>query len=765
MVTYMFEKIQKNFIQFIINKPKVTLLIGIIIFLSFGIGATYIQSNFSAKIWFDDEYPAMQDLDNFEKRFGGDQFIAVGFYTDKKEGLFTEENLQLISELTEELWLLPDIIRVDTISNFNHIKADGNDINIVPLLDDPIDPVQVKKNISENSDIKNFLISEDLKFTFLNAQVKPLFGDSPNYTKVMIKLKEILKKYEREDRRFILMGNVVVTYAFREITKTDNQKTIPFMFGFILIILVLYFRSVAGVITPLIISLITIISTFGVMGHFGFVFNSILAAAPGILLAICLADTVHIMSTFYYHYYNGLKLKEALEYSLNKNFLATILTTLTTSVSFFTISFTDLIPIHDLGILSGIGTIFAWLFTFLFLPPLFLIFPEKMVKKMWSEKPSKSAEESRFSSLIWNFKFPIVFAFIALSIWSFITAMDNQVNSDPLKYFAKDTQIKKDYDFTKSFFKGIRGIELEVDSGKADGIKDPEFLKVVDSFIKELNIQEDIIQINSIIDIIKKVNKQLNSGKEEKFIIPQSKEEVAESLLLYTMGLPPNQGIEDLVSLDNRYIRLKIKWSLENSKESMDKDELIHIIAKKYNLKTLTGGFFPIYASVNNMVVDSFFKSMTMAILLVSIIILIVFRNPFLAFLAMLPNIIPLAFGAAYMALNNIYIDIGTSIVSAICLGIAVDDTIHFVTHFVLNQKKYGDSFKALNETFLSTGKALILTTALLVVGFGSFVMADFLPNHYFGILCAIVLTFALLTDLLFLPALLTIWYRKDKLK
>jgi predicted RND superfamily exporter protein len=761
----MFEKIQKNFIDFIINRPKVTLLIGFIIFLSFGFGATYIKSNFTARIWFDDDYPAIQNLDNFEKRFGGDQFIAVGFYSENEDGLFTQENLKLISELTQELWLLPDIIRVDTLSNYNNIQALDNDIDIAPLIDEPIDLEKVRNNIAQNEDIKNILISQNLKFTFLNAQVKPLFGKSPNYTNVMQKLKKIIKKYERDDRRFILMGNVVVTNAFRVITNTDNEKIIPFMFGFILLILILFFRSVAGVITPLFISIITIISTFGIMGHFDFVFNSILAAVPGVLLAICLADTVHIMSSFYYQYYNGKKLKEALVYSLNKNFLATILTTLTTSISFITISFTDLVPIHDLGILSGVGTIFAWLFTFLFLPPLFILLPEKLVKRLWKEEQSKTAEQSRFSSIIWKLKIPIVLSFVGLTIWSFIMAMGNEVNSDPLKYFAEDTQIKKDYNFTKQHFKGVRGIELEIDSGVADGIKDPKFLKTVESFINELSDQENIVQINSIIDVIKKVNKQLNSGNKEKLIIPDSREEIAESLLLYTMGLPPNQGIEDLVSLDNRYIRLKIKWSLESSKESMEKDKLVHDIAKKYGLKTLTGGFFPIYASVNNMVVDSFFKSMTMAVILVSIIILIVFRNPFLAFLAMLPNIIPLTFGAAYMAINHIYIDIGTSIVAAICLGIAVDDTIHFVTHFVLNQKKYGDSFKALNETFLSTGKALILTTLLLVVGFGSFVMADFLPNHYFGILCALVLTFALLTDLLFLPALLTIWYRKDKLK
>lgn len=762
----MFEKIQKNFINFIINKPKTTLFLGFTIFLILGIGATYIKSNFTARIWFDNDYPAVIDLDNFEKRFGGDQFIAVGFYSDHKDGLFNEDSLEMISELTEALWMLPDIIRVDSISNFNNVEALEDDINIVPLIDKfegPIDVLKVKENILKNPDIKNYLISENFKFTFLNAQLKPLFGKSPNYTHVMKKLKQVMKKYERDDRKFVLMGNVVVTYGFREVSQTDNEKTIPFMFGFIFILLVIFFRSFSGVFVPLIITLMTISSTFGIMGHFDFVFNSILAAVPGILLAICLADTVHIMSTFYYQYYQGKSLKDALEYALHKNFLATILTTLTTGISFITISFTELVPISDLGILAAIGTTLAWLFTFLVLPPLFLILPKKLVLKLWGRKESKSAEQSHFSSIIWKFKIPIVICFIGLSICSFVMALGNQVNSDPLMYFAKDTKVRQDYAFTKKHFDGIRAIELEIDSGKDDGIKDPNFLKTVNAFIAQLNKDEQIVQVNSILDIIKKVNKQLNSGDSTHYKIPDSKEEVAESLLLYTMGLPPNQGIEDLVSMDNRYIRLRIKWTLETTKEAIAKNEWVHKVALSHNLKALTGGFFPIYASVNTMVVDSFFKSMTAAILLVSIIILIVFKNPLLAFLAMLPNIIPLTFGAAYMAINNIYVDIGTSIVSAICLGIAVDDTIHFITHFVLNKKKYNNTFKALNETFLSTGKALILTTILLVVGFGSFIMADFLPNHYFGILCALVLTFALLTDLLFLPSLLTIWYRKER--
>jgi predicted RND superfamily exporter protein len=761
MVTQMFEKIKANFINFLLNKPKTTLSIGIIIVAAFTSGANYIKSNYTPRAWFDDDYPQIIALDNYEKRFGGDQFLAVGVYT--RDGLINEKNLQLLKDITEKLWTISGVIRVDSMTNFNNIRGQGDELDIVPLVDDPINPTDVKKELDSIKEIKNYLIDKEYKFALIYAHMKPLFGERPNYTKIVNELKEMIKPYHNRDNRFILSGNVAVTYAFREIADSDNKKIIPFMFGFIFILLVLFFRSVAGVITPLIISLVTIACTFGVMGHVGLIFNNILAAVPGVLLAICLADTVHVMATFYFKLNTGETVRNSLHYSLDKNFLATILTTVTTAISFFTISSTELIPIRDLGILAGIGTLLAWIFTYLFLPSFFILLPEKMVRMLWNAKNSKTAEESRFSKIIWVYKIPIIALFMVAFGFSIYMALQNEVNSDPLKYFAEDTQLKKDYVFTQKFIDGLRGIELEVDSGENDGIKDPAFLRKVQAFIDEVTAQEDIVLVASILDPLKKMYQSLKEGDPKYYTIPDSKEAVAETLLFYTMGLPPNKGIENMVSMDNRYLRLQLKWNVETTKLSMAKDKEVHEIAKKHGLKTLTGGYFPIYVQVNNRVVESFFKSMAMAIFFVSLIILIVFKDPLLAFLAMMPNVMPLSFGAAYMAFNHIHIDIGTSIVSAICLGIAVDDTIHFIAHYVINKKKFNNTFKALNETFLSTGKALILTTVLLVVGFGSFAMADFLPNHYFGVLCAIVLTFALLTDLFFLPSILTIWYKDER--
>lgn len=750
----MFQRFKEYFISNIVNRPKLSLGIGFLLFIILSYGTLSIRSNFTPRIWFDPDSPQIQALDAFEKRFGGDQILAIGYYSKKK--ILSPKILEELQKLTEEMWLMPSVIRVDSITNFNTITAVGDDIEISPLVDDSKDFDTIIKDIKSLDELKDNLISRDYNFVLFFAKLKPVFDKTIDYSPVMDAYEKLKIKYQSEDNRFTALGNVSVTYAFKEISKTDNLRTIPLMFLLIFIILVITYRSFVGVMAPLFISGLTIVSTFGVLGHISYQFNSILAAIPGILIAICLADTIHILSSFYNQFELGVNKKDSIRWALEKNFLATILTTITTSVSFITISFTELTPIHDLGILSSIGTFLAWLFTFLMLPSLILLSPNKLILRKYSQRKKKATSDT-FSRFIWRFKTPIILIFTVISISSFVLALDNEVNSDPIAYFDKNTNIKKDYLLVKEYFPGVRGIEIVIDSGSVGGVKNVDFLQRVDSLTKKLKADPEITQVSSIIDILKQVNFKLNNEDEKFNSLPDSKEKVAESLILYTMGLPPNQGLENIVSMDQRFLKMKLNWTMEHTIESLAKDKAIHDAAKSLNLNTKTGGFFPIYAQVNDKVVDSFFRSMTMAVILVSLIILFVFKDLYLSLLSMLPNILPLFFGAAYMAVNGIYIDIGTSIVAAICLGIAVDDTIHFVTHYVQNKKQLGSTAKALDLTFHSTGKALILTTSLLVVGFGSFVMADFLPNHYFGILCAIVLTFALLTDLLFLPALLAV--------
>lgn len=788
--------------KFIVNRPYMAMLIFLVTLLILLPGVFSITSKWSPRIWFDQDHVEIQKLNRFEQQFGSDTFISLGFHHPK--GVFQNDVLKKIQKVTEEMWKVKDVIRVESISNYNMIRAEEDDIIINPFLQDlealeegeelsSSQLLKLKKEAMADDVLPDFFLSKDGTYTILYAYLIPgLDGKEPNFTEAVAQTRELISQYEQappipgidqESLQIFMTGPAAGNDAFREVSASDNIKLIPFMFSFIVLILFLQFRSFTTIIMALGLIGTTIGVTFGLMGHTGIIFNSLLAAIPGVLLAICIADAVHIFTSYFYFrelHYNS---HNAIHLSLVKNFQPTLLTSISTAISFLSITHTDIAPIRDLGILSGFGTLMAWLFTYLILGAIisllspyldkrevktfeFSNFFNKSTRDASQERMKKRATSRFIAGLIFKLRFPIMLIFVAITVISIIIALRNEVNSDPMKYFHNSVPIRVAYDFTGTKLDGLRGIEFVVDSGKAEGIKEPEFLIKLDRFMDWMVKDEEITRVRSVREIIKKMNQTLHQGKESEYKIPDSSAAVGQLLFLYTIGLPQGMDLNNQFTLDNRHLRIKVTWKIETSKESELKAAYLVEKAKDFGLNISTGGNAPIYLSMNQKVVETFFSSMAMALCLVSLLLFLVYKDFFISLMAMLPNVIPLIFGGALMELLDKPIDIGTSIVSTVCLGIAVDDTIHFISSYKQYRAQGMNPIDAITETFLVTGKALVITTVLLVVGFGAFIFADFVPNRNFGMLCAMILFLALLTDLLFLPALLlTIDRKEDSLK
>lgn len=766
--------------SFIVSKPYHAIALFFISLIIILPGVFSIESKWSPRIWFDEGHPEIAKLNRFEQQFGSDTFISLGFYHE--DGVFKNDILQKIQQVTEEMWQVKDVIRVESISNYNMIRAEEDEIIINPFLEafnsevidaplpslSPDELKKLKKDALSDDVLPDFFLSKDSTYTILYAYLIPgLSGKEPNYYEAVDQTRTIIKKYEGKGLKIYMTGPAAGNDAFREVSANDNIKLIPFMFFFIISLLFLQFRSFSTIILSMGLIGATIGVAFGAMGHLGITFNSLLAAIPGVLLAICIADAVHIFTGYFY--FRDLKYDsfDSTKLSLIKNFQPTLLTSISTGISFLSITNTDIAPIRDLGILSGFGTLMAWLFTYLLIGPVLTLLSPRLDKipvktfeayKLLNKGAAgarKRATSRLMANLINRYRWPIIGLFSLLTLASVFIAMRNEVNSDPMKYFHESVPIRKAYDFTGTKLDGLRGIEFVVDSGKAEGIKDPEFLNKLDNFMNWMVKDEEITRVRSVREIIKKMNQTLNRGKESEYRIPDSSAAVGQLLFLYTIGLPQGMDLNNQFTLDNRFLRIKVSWKIETSKESEIKVAYLLNKAQEFGLKMETGGNAPIYLSMNQKVVETFFSSMAMALCLVSLLLFVVYRDIFISLMAMLPNTIPLIFGGALMELLDKPIDIGTSIVSTVCLGIAVDDTIHFVSSYKQYRQQGLGAIDAITETFLVTGKALVITTVLLVAGFGSFIFADFVPNRNFGMLCAMILALALLTDLLFLPVLL----------
>lgn len=754
--------------RFITYSPKKALGLFLLSLIILVPGIFTIESMWSPRVWFDPDHEEIQKLDRFEQQFGSDTFISIGLHNPK--GVFNYSTLNIIQKMTEDLWLVPDVTRVESLANYNMIRAEEDDIVISPFFENLTDKrpenyfKDLKKEALSDEVLPDFFISKDGTFSLLYAYLKPsLGGKEPSYSRTVDESRKIIQKYDTQDTEMFLLGPAAGNDAFREVSSNDNMRLIPFMFFFIIALLFIQFRSLSVIVLALGLVGTTVGVTFGMLGHLSIIFNSLLSAIPGVLLAICIADAVHIFTSYFHFRRQGMPSLKALHLSLVKNFQPTLLTSLSTAISFLSITHSDIAPIRDLGLLCGFGTLMAWIYTYLILGPVMALLSPMLDKhqvKTFEFNQLLKSKKTRSSSKlmvdwIYKLRFPIILSFVALSIGSVYIALQNEVNSDPMKYFHESVPLRQAYDFAGTKLDGLRGIELVVDSGKAEGIKDPEFLKKLDRYLDWLEREPEISRVRSVREIIKKMHQTLKQGKKEEYRIPDSSRAVGQLLFLYTMGLPQGMDLNNQFTLDNRRLRIKISWNIATSKESVEKTEAILQKSKEFGLDVQSGGNGPIYLSINQKVVSTFFSSMAMALVLVSFLLLIVYRDFFISFLSMFPNIIPLIFGGALMQLLGKPIDIGTSIVSTVCLGIAVDDTIHFVSSYKQYRAQGLSPKDAITETFLVTGKALVVTTVLLVMGFGAFVFADFVPNRNFGILCSMILALALLTDLLFLPALL----------
>ena len=745
----------------ITSKPRFFLVLASLVFALCTPGLIYFESQNDVRIWFKDSDPKIQVLNAFERQFGNDENLVIAVH--HPDGLFSPKTMQALHEISERTWLLPQVLRVDSLTAYNITESFDDEILIEPFLDTNIqwdqDYLSIKKDIALNHPhLPGYLISEDAKTSLIFARLTPTLEGSPNYELIVDEARKLQDDFKDSGVEIYLSGEATMNNTFREISNLDAKKILPLLFLAIVLFLYLIFRSWTAVILPLAIIVMTVTSSLGLGFWLGFKFNSILGILPAILVAVSIADSVHVMLTYFQFRAQEQSLKDATFSSLEKNMIPVFLTSVTTMIGFFSLTTTDLVPIQTLGFLAGVGCLMAWFFTVFFLCPFLMVVEIKVPKHfytLFADLNHGHPIAHGFTRFIHKASSPILIFFTILSFVCLAISSTNTINSNPLSYFSDEVPLKTANQFIQDNFGGSAGPEMMIDAGKADGIKDPAFLQKVDSYKQWLAEFDFVDKSIDIVDIVKDMNQALNGGDPAFYSIPQTQEEVAELLFLYTLSLPQGMDLNNRMSLDFSQMRMSVLWRVQTSSEW---GEMVKIMEKKgeeLGLNIMVTGKTNLFQSMMGYVVATFFKSIITASILVALLMMLLFRSVKIGLISLIPNIIPLLIGGAVMKLLGMNLNIGTTLVASVCLGIAVDDTIHFLSNFYRYQQLGSTADQAVQKIFTYTGSALMVTTGILVAGFGLFVLGDFTPNVNFGILCAVVLSSALVVDMLFLPALL----------
>lgn len=754
----------KKLVSFITTRPWLTLALALIGVVVLAGGMSKIKPNFTHTAFFKGDDPKLKRFEAFERQFGNDDSVVVIVHSPS--GIFDRDSAELLRKLTDRMWRVTEVIRVDSLANFQWVHAQGDDIEIEPLLPrsgDLSDALlaERKQVALKHELLPGYLVSADGTSALLYARIKPGIDAPPDAKAITEQTLKVIDDLKGGDHEFYLTGGPVLNDAFRASSAKDLSVLVPALLLAVALLLVVTFRRAGGVAMAFAVIFPTVILTLAFSGWLGIEMSSVTFALPQVMIAVCVADAVHLLAGFYRARKAGLTRREAAEHTLSKNMVATLLTSLTTALGFFSFITANLPPIQGFGILAAVGTVAAWLVTYFVVGPLMVLWPGKEpttgAQALTDELHESSPRSRAYIGFIARHRVAIVTTILIGTAAAGAVGAKNIVNSNPYEYFRRGLPVREAQEFVLQKLSGVGSFELVVNAGHDEGIKDPEFLGKVEELEKRMLQIPGINRAISIVDILRQMNRALSGGEDADYKLPKTKEGVAQEMLLYTMGLPQGMDVNDRMTVKNDAMRITLVSTITDSNHAVAAAEQIENIGKELGLDVRTTGKMLLYQGMNGHVVQSFIQSLALALVLIGFVMMASFKSIKLGLLSIVPNVVPLVAGGAVLYFVSGQLDIGTVLVASVCLGIAVDNTIHIISNFNRHIAEGGSGRQALERLFAHAGPAMVATTLILISGFATLAFGDFMPNVYFGVMTSSILSIAMIADFVLLPALLLI--------
>ena len=720
----------------------------------------HLEFEGSYRIWFAKDSQILKNYDDFRAVFGNDDAVTI-IFTDEN-GVMNPKALHVIDNITQKLWTTKYIARADSLTNYQYVHADPeypDDVLVEDFIDDidALTPEQFKEKariIQTEDTAVHRLISEDGKTTMIVGRMTPKAGDDPEVSaKLKALVEEIVAAEAGSGYAFHLGGGPVLNMAFINLGQHDAATFTPLVLLIAMVLLWIIFRRPSGMLVSISVVIFTFLIVLATQVLLGYKMNNFTANIPVFVVAIGIADAMHLFWIYLIGRRKGLDNHEAIYYSVEKNFLPILLTSLTTAAGFASLGISHVIPIKTLGIATANAALLAFVLTILFVPALLAIINPKIKEKELHTSRKKSLFAHDYAQWIIRHDTKILifstllFAVIGLGI-AFV-----KMDSNTVRYFSKDVDFRKTVEYMEERLTGPMSYELVVDSGERDGIKASAFMKTVEKFQEDFKATyPDVRHVASLVDIVKTFNEVMNDSKS----VPDDKNLIAQYLLLYSLSLPQGMEINDRMDVNEQLLRVTALVNIVDTSLDLEMIQWAEDWWKDTPYTAHISGQTAMFAHMQSDVTDTLVQSILLAIGSVSLMMMFIFRNLRMIPLFIVPNVLPIALVVGAMGWMGMTIDMGVAISGAIIIGVAVDDTIHFLVKYREARRRGDDMQQALEYVMQYAGSAIIFTTLILSTAFLVFSFSQFLPNVHFGIVTALALIIAVLVDLLMLPAILS---------
>ena len=758
--------------KFVGKYPKTVIIVTLLLTVFFYFGLTRIDVVTDEKSMLPEGDPVVAAFDEVDETFGGAEFAMV--ILDMGE-VFDTEALHEIDRLTLDLERVKGVSSVMSITNIEEIRGVEDGIEVVELIEEiPTDESELrrlKNRVLSDDDYAGQIVSQNGKIALVLIQLLPNVDEES----LIHDIKEVIQKLGLDEKAY-LAGEPVFGEEIDKMVGRDMAKLLPIAILVMIGILYFSFRNIRGVVLPLLIVVVTVIWTIGLMGYFGVPLSVIGNIMPIILISMGIADGIHILTRYREELSLGSDKWKSLTRTVVAVGLACLLTSITTMVGFGSLYTSSLRLIKDFGLFTAIGVGIAFIITVtLFLAFLFLLRPHRREldfdgfdklnpapqATQSKDKKRKEGDEpvrhlkgilGKWANFIVGRPKMVLVAGGLLVLLACVGILFISTETDFINFFKPDSPARLAYNTMKENFGGVEFIQVAVKGN----IQDPKVLQTMEDFQNEIEKIEILVKPTSIVNLLRKTNKALHEGEPEYEILPETEEEVAQYLLLLSMG--GSDLLDNMLSFD--YDQALIQARVASYKSS-ERDKMIEKVEKAIgkhfsgDVEVVLTGSPVLDTRMLKLMVKGQLQSLALAILFVFVLMIIISRSLTYGTFCTIPVSLTVILNFGIMGWFKIPLDVASAVIASVAIGIGIDYAIHFFSRYK-EELAIGKSVEeAIKITISNTGQAIFYNAAAVGLGFLVLIFASMPPLARFGWLIALTMFFSSTASMTVLPALL----------
>ncbi|MEM7041259.1 MAG: MMPL family transporter [Pseudomonadota bacterium] len=752
----------------VVDNPIKAMLLPALLAIIMALGMALLIFRSDHLIFFSDSNEDLIAFEAFEATYTKSNSL-IFLVTAKGGDVFTPEHLKALLDLTDKAWELPSVRRVDSVVNFQNAAADGDDIVIDHLLraGDPTGAAAIERIRQEalsEAALVNRLISPDgdvtgvaVNFNISADQKDRLIPEINKAARAIIA--EIAQ--ENPELEFRLSGSAALDYAFVEAILRDAAMLVPVMVVVILVVITLILGSIWATLIGAAVVGLSIAAAMGLGGFLRIPLSPPSASAPSVIVTIATADCIHMTWAILRKLNENLPKKQAIFRAILITWRPITFTSLTTAIGFFSLNFAESPPFQHLGTLAGFGALIAMVLSLTLMPAALYFLPIK------PRDGSRVLGRMCFGlgTFVIRHRLVVLICGGAVALGIGAMAFTNDLNDRYVNYFDESFQFRRDTDYMDQHLTGFDTIEYSLVQGEDTGIADPDYLREVQAFSDWFEEQPEVIHVNSIVDVMKTMNRVLHGDEPDQYQIPEARNNAAQYLMLYEMSLPTGIDLKNQITVDKSASRMTVTMREIKTEQMLDLVERAEIWAED-NLEIVAvpeaTGASVLFSHIGMRNITSMLLGTAIALVGVSALMFVLFRSASAGIAATCTNLLPALVAIGFWGIFVGEVGLAVSVIAAMTLGIVVDDTIHFIDKYLHARRELDmGPDQAVLDAFGAAGPAMITTTLALCAGFLCLWFSGFQINSWIGLMAAITIFVALVIDLLLLPAILVTIGRK----